>query len=93
MAYRGYQATPAARRRLAERGYTRDAIPTIDDGPHVHIHTYDEDSDECADLLDRVDHLEKALAQIISQQEDPEEPPDDSDYNDAVLEPGLTSGM
>jgi hypothetical protein len=38
-----YQATPAAQRRLAERGFTRDTLPNIDGGAHVHIHTYDEE--------------------------------------------------
>jgi len=57
-----------AQRRLAERGYTRDSIPTIDgDGPHVHIHTYDQEADdECAELADRVDYLERAVANLIS---------------------------
>ena len=68
----GYQATPAARRRLAKRSYTRDQIPTIDDGAHVHIHTYDEDPDECADLLDRVNNLERAVTLV---QEGPDEDP------------------
>jgi sirohydrochlorin ferrochelatase len=82
-----YQATPAARARLTKRGYTRDAIPTIDDGVHVHVHTHDQEPDESADLLDRIDRLEHAVAYLVTEEGEEGLPDDD------VVEPGLTSGM
>jgi hypothetical protein len=89
------QASPAAQRRLAQRGYTRDAIPTIDAGPvHVHFHDQEElgSGSACEDILDRIDHLERAVVKLANL-EGEEGLPDEDYYEDEDVQPGLSSSF